>query len=110
LKTIENRARALEEAGSGDRFRLLDETEVRERCAGSTFRGGLLLKESATIHPARLARLVRRHAISCGVRLFEGSRVTAIEGEGPHTVHTPLGSIECEKVVLATNHELTTAP
>ncbi len=108
-RTLEARARAFEAAGIGDRFEVLDQAALRERCAGSAFRFGLAFDENATVHPGRLARMIRRAALKAGVRLFEGSRMTAVDGAGPHTVRTALGAIECDKVVVATNHEQTTS-
>ena len=97
---------AMAEAGLGDKFEFLDYNQVQERCAASTFRCGALYKESATVQPARLVRLLRQEAIKLGVKVFENTRADSIDGHGPHTIRTRSGSVTCDQVVLATNASL----
>ena len=42
-------------------------------CKSPVFRGGVFLSEGANVHPARLARALRKAVIEAGVQLFENS-------------------------------------
>jgi glycine/D-amino acid oxidase-like deaminating enzyme len=56
------------------------------------------------VNPAQLAWGLRRACLEVGVRLFEGTQVTALEEKRASVfVKTPRGEIESKKVALATN-------
>jgi glycine/D-amino acid oxidase-like deaminating enzyme len=82
----------------------LDASEVAKRCASPVFRNGVLFRDGATVHPARLVRALRDAALDAGVRIYERSPVTRLEST---RVHTPHGTIGGEQVVMATNAWMT---
>lgn len=56
----------------------LDADAVAGRCRSPRFRGGALMRDAATVHPARLARGLRRVCLELGVEIHERTRVTAV--------------------------------
>ena len=56
-------------------MRDLSAEEVRERVDSPVFRGGVLVPDFATVHPARLALGLRGRLLERGVEIFENSRV-----------------------------------
>ncbi len=98
-----------EEAGrlqaAGHEVQLLDRAAVQGRVASQTYRAGLFAPEAAAmVEPARLAWGLREACHAAGVRIYEGSRVERLERSGPGVVaRTPLGSVQADRVVLATN-------
>ena len=68
--------------GMADRHRELSAAAVRARCASPVLRGGLMNPSDATVHPARLARGLRRVLLERGVTIHEGTRATAARREG----------------------------
>jgi glycine/D-amino acid oxidase-like deaminating enzyme len=57
----------------------LSASETRARCDSPLFRGAVEVRTGATVHPARLAFGLRDRLVARGVRMFEGSRVRAIQ-------------------------------
>jgi glycine/D-amino acid oxidase-like deaminating enzyme len=90
--------------GAPERVVRLDEAEVRARCASPVFRGGVMVPDFATLHPARLGLGLRARLIERGALVYEGSRVTALpprrDGEGVR-VETAAGSVRAGAAVLA---------
>ncbi|HZG50452.1 MAG TPA: FAD-binding oxidoreductase [Thermoleophilaceae bacterium] len=68
--------------GAPEAVQELSPERVRERCTSPLFRRGVLVPDFATVQPARLALGLRRRLIERGVRVFEGSRVRRLRGEG----------------------------
>ena len=64
--------------GRPDALVPLDARGVREICRSPRFRGGVLMRDAATVHPARLARGLRRVALDRGVAIREGTRVVRV--------------------------------
>jgi glycine/D-amino acid oxidase-like deaminating enzyme len=82
----------------------LSPAEVQAICASPAFRGGAFFPECGAVHPARLARALRAAALARGVRIYEGTPVEDMRGEGDRTVvRTPLGRIVARTGILATN-------
>ena len=54
--------------GVGEEFVELAPSEVRERCASLSFGGGALMRDGATVQPARLAMGLRRVLMGRGAR------------------------------------------
>src|SRR5262249_29034277 len=79
-------------------------------CRSPVFRGGVLLSEGANVHPARLARALRKAVIEAGVQLYENSTMTGLDKGAPNRVRTAGGQIIAREVVLATNCELAALP
>jgi len=74
---------AAERLGVGDLFEELPPEGVRALCDSPLFRGGVLLHDSATVQPARLARGLRRALLERGVRIFEGTPVRRFRAGPP---------------------------
>jgi glycine/D-amino acid oxidase-like deaminating enzyme len=94
-------ARAL---GAPERVVALDAAEVAARCASPVFRGGVMVPDFATLHPARLALGLRRRLIERGVEVYENTRVESLpprrDGNGVR-VEAASGSVRAGAAVLA---------
>lgn len=91
-------------AESTDLLRL-DAAEVRAEVASPTYLGALWDRTgTAMLDPARLADGLRSACLRLGVRVFEHSCATSLDGSRPGVrVHTEYGSVLADRVVLATN-------
>lgn len=91
--------------GDADAFHALTADEVAERCRSPRFRGGALMRDGATVHPARLVRGLRRVALDRGVVIHEGSRVTRVQDgrAGALRVRTAGSEVLARRVVLTVN-------
>ncbi len=87
--------------GLQEEFAALSAAEVRERCASPRFGSAVLIHDAATVHPARLARGLRRVLLERGVRIFEGSPVTRFKAGPPAVAETPRGSVRAGEAVIA---------
>jgi glycine/D-amino acid oxidase-like deaminating enzyme len=87
--------------GGADRFEVLTPEQVRARCDSPMFGGGMLIPDSATVHPARLARGLRRVLMEKGVRIFEASPVTRFGRGHPALAQTPRGTVRAGEAVVA---------
>ena len=96
--------------GVPDTARELSRAEVASICRSPAFRGGVALSEGANLHPARLARALRKAVIEAEVQLFENSAMTGLDRGMPNRVRTANGQIIARDVVLATNCELASLP
>ena len=99
----------------------LDADEVASRCASPVFRGGVLYRDGATVHPARLVKALRDAVLDAGIRLYERSPVVRVDGNAPTAtgdaaapastssprVRTARGSMRADAVVMATNAWMT---
>lgn len=75
-----------------------------QRMAGSTrHMEGWFSPAAASVQPGKLVRGLRRVALALGVRLYEGTPMTALEEGRPAVVSTPSGRIIADRVVLAIN-------
>lgn len=88
----------------GEKFALLDATQMREMTGTDFFRGGLVSPGAAMLQPALyvrgLASGVERH----GAVIFEDAPVVGLAREGPDWVATtPGGSLTAPRVILAVN-------
>jgi glycine/D-amino acid oxidase-like deaminating enzyme len=96
--------RACAELGEADRFVALSAEEVQARCASPVLRGGALLRDGATLHPARLAQGLRARLLERGVRIHEHARVERlITAPGSVLAQTAHGRVHAEHAVLAVN-------
>jgi glycine/D-amino acid oxidase-like deaminating enzyme len=96
--------------GVSDTALELSPAEVAKRCKSPVFRGGVFLPEGANVHPARLARELRRAAIAAGVTIYENTPMTGFDVGSPNRVRTPEGQILAREIVLATNTHLAKRP
>jgi len=91
---------AARELGVEQRAVPLSAEEVAERCRSPRFRSGVFFPDAATVQPARLARALRRRALSLGALIHERTRVTDVR---PSTLQTEQGRLRAPDVVVATN-------
>lgn len=83
----------------------LSAERIRSEVDSPTFLSGHWRRNTtAMLHPGKLVAGLSRVAQALGVHLFEGSRATELKevGRGMR-VRTPDGSVDAERVVLATN-------
>jgi glycine/D-amino acid oxidase-like deaminating enzyme len=97
-KTLLDVARRL---GVEAEYEVLPAEDVRKRCASPVFRSGLLIRDAATVQPARLARGLRRVLLERGVRIHEGTPVTRFRFGTPAVAVTPGGSVRAGEAVVA---------
>jgi glycine/D-amino acid oxidase-like deaminating enzyme len=87
---------------AGDDATFLDETAVRAEVHSPTYLAGLLRgRDSALVHPAKLARALAQACVAAGVEIFENSPVASI-GDGT-VLTTPRGRVRSSRTALATN-------
>ena len=84
-------------------FVRLEPAEVARRAASPMHLAGVFEPTAATVHPARLARGLRRVCLRRGVRVFEHSPLRTLERAAPPFVRSDAGSVRAERVVLALN-------
>ena len=96
-------AHAAREVGRPEEVREIGAEEVRSRCDSPAFRDGILMPDSATVQPARLALGLRGKLIERGVHLHEHTRVRGLRAGGPNeaTIETDGGRVRAKAVVLA---------
>jgi glycine/D-amino acid oxidase-like deaminating enzyme len=81
---------------------LLDRDAVQALVHSPTYEAGLLRRrDSALVHPAKLARALARACEEAGVEIFERSPVESI-GDGT-VLETPTGTLRSTRTALATN-------
>ncbi|MFQ5426738.1 MAG: NAD(P)/FAD-dependent oxidoreductase, partial [Gaiellales bacterium] len=102
VEETETRGRAIFERLSG--------AEAQRRGGSSAYLGGVFDPTAARVHPALLARGMRRVALQRGVRIFEDSAVTAVDGQVPLIVRTRAGTVHAPRVVSALNAWTTGLP
>jgi glycine/D-amino acid oxidase-like deaminating enzyme len=101
---------AAQRLGAPDTAVRLSVQEVRARCDSSAFRSGVYFPEGANVHPARLARALRKAVLARGVTIYEHTPMSGVEPGQPNRVSTPNGELLARDVVLATNAALATHP
>jgi glycine/D-amino acid oxidase-like deaminating enzyme len=89
--------------GAGDELVPLSATAVRARCDTPALRGGVLMRDGATVQPARLARGLRRVLLERAVRIFEHTTVDRFAPGTPLTAVTERGRVRADQAVLAIN-------
>jgi glycine/D-amino acid oxidase-like deaminating enzyme len=96
--------RAAEVAGKvGANVRFLEPDEMRARGLPPAFLSGALEGAGGTLDPGKLVLGLRRAALTAGVRIHEGTRVTRVEQGAQPIVRTGHGAVRAERVVMATN-------
>jgi glycine/D-amino acid oxidase-like deaminating enzyme len=81
----------------------LSAAEVRDRCDSPALLGGVLMRDGATVQPARLARGLRRVLLGRGIRIHEYSPVRRLQGRQTVTAITDRGRVRAEQAVLGIN-------
>lgn len=81
-----------------------DKSRVQDAVHSPVFLGGWWEPRCALVNPAKLVRELKRLAEAKGARVYEHTRVVAVEERfGGVVVHTPAGRVEADKVLFATN-------
>jgi glycine/D-amino acid oxidase-like deaminating enzyme len=93
------------EAVDGENVVALSAEQTHAVCDSPVFRGGVATHSGATVQPARLAFGLRERLLARGVRIFEGSRVTAlhVDRDGGVLAETAGGSVRAETAAVAVN-------
>jgi len=105
--SVEKAAAAAARVGRSDQIVALTPEEVAQRVSSPVFRSGVFYPECATVHPGLLVRALRRAVLDAGIRVHEGTPVTAVRAGSPNELETPGGILRAAEVVLATNAALT---
>ncbi|GGH22300.1 gamma-glutamylputrescine oxidase [Cribrihabitans marinus] len=86
-----------------DQADLLDEEAGHAICPSPAYKGGVLDRGAAHLHPLNFALGLARAAVKAGVRIFEDTHVHHIEERQPALVRTDRGRIRAGHVILACN-------
>ncbi|WP_296744932.1 FAD-dependent oxidoreductase [Mesorhizobium sp.] len=98
------KSRAGQWAARGRPAVTLDSSAVQELTGVRGYVGGWMDRSGGVLDPVAYARGLADTAEKAGARIFEHSRVTAIDREpGGWTVRTSTGSLRAAKVLVATN-------
>lgn len=81
-------------------FQRVDRHEASERTGSTIYRGGVFMPAAAMLHPARLARELRRAVLDTGGTVYEHSPVLRLDRERG-TAETPNGEISASTFVIA---------
>jgi len=76
---------------------------ARERVHSDRYIGAWWEPRTALVNPLKLVREMKRVATVRGATVHEGTPVESIERAGRFRLRTPSGSVEAERLVLATN-------
>jgi gamma-glutamylputrescine oxidase len=74
--------------------------------ASPLYHGGLFDGSGGHLHPLNYALGLAQAALDAGVRIFEDSAVTRLEGTGPVLAHTTGGQVRARYGLLATDTEI----
>ncbi|HSK92855.1 MAG TPA: FAD-dependent oxidoreductase [Candidatus Angelobacter sp.] len=92
---------AAQRLGRPDAYAELSAADIAARCRSPRFRGGALMPDGATVHPAHLVRGLRRVCLERGVTIHEGTRVSGIEDRRGPVVRVRASSAAGEVEVRA---------
>jgi len=91
-------------------FREIDSATIAAMTGSRSMLAGIHDPTAATIHPGKLARGLRKVVLRRGIRIYENSPMTRLDRGHPAVVHTTLGWIRAERVVLTMNAWSTSVP
>ena len=100
---------ALAQAGAHP-FLPVSRDEITALTGTTSFHAGIQTACTATLHPGKLVRALRRVAVAAGVRVYENSPMIRLERRAPPLVHTAAGSVSAGRVVLTLNAWSTRLP
>lgn len=101
---LERHLRLYESVGHGHHFTYLDQNTVEEELHSPLLGGALFDPRGGQFNPLKLVRGLRDSVVRRGVTVCEMSAVTAVHTAGARIkIETAGGSVDCEKLVLATN-------
>jgi gamma-glutamylputrescine oxidase len=81
----------------------VDESEMDRRGLPPVFRFGILEHSGGHLHPGKYVMGLRRAALAAGIRIFEKTQVQSIKERSSIQLRTASGTINANKVVIATN-------
>ncbi len=84
-------------------MRTVQREDLVQHLGSETHIGGVIDTSAAIVQPALLARGLRRMALRFGVRIYEKSPVLRVERGVRPSVHTAVGAVDAERIVLAAN-------
>lgn len=88
----------------GSRVTFLTKDEVQARVHSPSYLAAVHEPGCAMLNPARLAWGLKKACLQLGVKIFEGTPVTALEEKRESILlKTPQGQVEARKTALATN-------
>jgi glycine/D-amino acid oxidase-like deaminating enzyme len=88
----------------GYHVRMVPRSEQRSEVGSDFFHGGIVIRESGGMHPAKLHQAVWSLAEEAGARVYGGAEVLRIDGRpGRFVVRTVRGEVAADKVLVATN-------
>src|SRR5690606_19845702 len=76
---------------------------ARARVNSERYLGAWWEPRTALVNPLKLVREMKRVAVGLGATVHEGTPVLSIERPGRFRLRTPAGSVDAERLVLATN-------
>ncbi|OUM43481.1 NAD(P)/FAD-dependent oxidoreductase [Arthrobacter sedimenti] len=91
-------------------YRVLDAEEIRQRTGSDASYQGVVEDRAGSLHPGKLMRNLKMHALRKGVTIYENTPVTTIAAGRPATLTTPGGSLSAGNVLLATNAWASSVP
>lgn len=103
VRDLENICRYLDGHGFVHEYRLLSQRETRDLIGTDAYIGALLNMGNGHLHPLNLCIGEARAAVANGATIYEQSPVTHIEHGDKPVVHTAVGSVQADFVVIAGN-------
>ncbi|MFI5321491.1 MAG: NAD(P)/FAD-dependent oxidoreductase, partial [Myxococcota bacterium] len=86
------------------RLQLLSREETRAEVHSELYQGGLFNPDGGILDPVKLVHGLQREALRLGVRVFERSRVTALDNDAAGVVvRTAQGEIRARRAILGTS-------
>ncbi|MEO0403148.1 MAG: FAD-binding oxidoreductase [Pseudomonadota bacterium] len=82
---------------------VLDAESFATLCPSPAYKGGVLDRDAAHLHPLRFALGLAKAAEAAGAVLYENSAVTDLSQGTPATVRTDSGTVTADHVILACN-------
>ncbi|MBV1896723.1 MAG: FAD-binding oxidoreductase [Rhodobacteraceae bacterium] len=86
-----------------DKIDVLDAAACHAICPSPDYKGGILDRDAAHLHPLNYALGLARAAVAAGVKIYESSLVQAVDKGRLTQVHTNGGTVRADHVVLACN-------
>lgn len=101
----EKRLRAATEAAValGAKMHFVEPREMRERGVPRAFLCGAMEEAGGTLHTGKFVLGLRKAALARGVRIYEQTKVERIEETKPIGVVTAGGTVEADRLVMASN-------
>lgn len=84
-------------------FEAMDRERAQRVSASESAREGVIEEFSGTMDPFKLAKSLRDKLVRRGVRIFEGTPVTALRTGAKPQLATPQGLVRADRVLIATN-------